>query len=352
MNREMIAALLRKDLGLYFSNRFFTFITVLGLVFYAGVYFVLPDELDETVEMAIYADELPPILDTEMEDSGLVLLEMASAEALRDAVARGEQEVGVVFQESFTRNVAAGQRETVRIYFSSAFPEEFKDLYVLFLQELGFMLSGHPLAIDVQEEILGIDRAGDQIPYRDRMLPLFAVLILMLETMGLASLITSEIVGGTIQALLVTPLRVEGLFTAKAIFGVGLAFAQSALLVAVTGALNEQPLLVLLQLLLGSLLVAGVAFLIASVAGDMMSVMGWGIVAVLVLSLPAFAVLVPGLTTGWVRAIPTYYLVDGVYRVVNYGAGWADMRQNLLALLLLSVVFLAVGIIILRRRFQ
>src|SRR5690606_23385903 len=152
MNREMIAALLRKDLGLYFSNRFFTFITVLGLVFYAGVYFVLPDELDETVEMAIYADELPPILDTEMEDSGLVLLEMASAEALRDAVARGEQEVGVVFQESFTRNVAAGQRETVRIYFSSAFPEEFKDLYVLFLQELGFMLSGHPLAIDVQEE--------------------------------------------------------------------------------------------------------------------------------------------------------------------------------------------------------
>jgi ABC-2 type transport system permease protein len=352
MNGEMIAALLRKDLRLYFSNRFFAFITVLALVFYAGIYFVLPDELEDTVGMAIYADELPPVLDTEMEESGVILLEMDSAEALRDAVAGGEQEVGVVLPEGFTRHVAAGQQETVQLYFSSAFPEEFKDLYVLFVQELGFMLGGQPLAIDVQQEILGVDRAGDQIPYRDRMLPLFAVLILMLETMGLASLITSEVASGTIGALLVTPLRIEGLFTAKAIFGVGLAFVQALILMAVTGALNESPLLILLLLLLGSLLVTGVAFLIASVASDMMSVMGWGIVAVLVMSLPAFSVLVPGLTTSWVRVIPTYYLVDGVYRVVNYGAGWADMSQNLLALLLFSALFLALGIVVLRRRFQ
>lgn len=352
MNREMIAALLRKDLRLYFSNRFFALITVLGLVFYAAIYFLMPGELDDTVQMAIYADELPPVLDTELEDGGVVLLEMDSPESLKRAVASGEQEVGVVLPEGFTRRAAAGERQTVQIYFSSAFPDEFKELYVLFLQELGFMLSGQPLAIDVQEEILGVDRAGDQIPYRDRMLPLFAVLILMLETMGLASLVTSEVTGGTIEALLVTPLRVEGLFTAKAIFGVGLAFVQAALLMAVTGALSEGPLLILLLLLLGSLLVTGVAFLIASVASDMMSVMGWGIVAVLVMSLPAFSVLVPGLTTAWVRVIPTYYLVDGVYRVVNYGAGWADMSQNLLALLLFSVVFLALGIVVLRRRFQ
>ncbi|MDT8304778.1 MAG: ABC transporter permease [Anaerolineae bacterium] len=348
----MIFALLRKDLGLYFSNRFFAFITVLGLVFYAGMYFVMPDELDETVEMAIYADELPPILDTEMEDSGIILREMVSAEALKAAVASGEQEVGVVLPEGFARNVAAGQQETVQIYFSSAFPEEFKELYATFFREIGFMLTGQPLTIDVEEQILGEDRAGEQIPYRDRMLPLFAVLILMMETMGLASLVSSEISGGTIEALLVTPLRVEGLFTAKAVFGVGLAFVQAAFLVAVTGALDEQPLLILLLLLLGSVLVTGVAFLIASVASDMMSVMGWGIVGVLVMSLPAFSVLVPGLTTEWVKVIPTYYLVDGVYRVVNHGAGWADMSQNLLALLLFSVVFLVLGIVVLRRRFQ
>lgn len=352
MNREMIAALLRKDLRLYFSNRFFALVSILSLVSYAGIYFALPDELDETVQMAIYADELPPILDTELEDSGVVLLEMDSPESLKRAVASGEQEVGVVLPEGFVRHAAARERQTVQIYFSSAFPEEFKELYVLFLQELGFMLGGQPLALDVQEEILGVDRAGDQIPYRDRMLPLFAVLILMLETMGLASLVTSEITSGAIEALLVTPLRVEGLFTAKAIFGVGLAFVQAVLLMAVTGALSEQPLLILLLLFLGSLLVTGVAFLIASVASDMMSVMGWGIVAVLVMGLPAFSVLVPGLTTAWVRVIPTYYLVDGVYRVVNYGAGWADVSQNLLALLLFSVVFLALGIVVLRRRFQ
>jgi hypothetical protein len=98
-----------------------------------------------------------------------------------------------------------------------------------------------------------------------------------------------------------------------------------------------------LLLLLGSLLVTGLGFLIASVAHDLMSVMGWGIVAIVAMSLPAFSVLLPGLTTGWVRAIPSYYLVDAMNQVLNYGAGWAEVSGHLLALALFAALFLALG---------
>ena len=272
--------------------------------------------------------------------------------ALRDSIQSGEYEVGVVLPENFAQDVALGQDVTINLYFTANLPEEFKDLYRVFFQELAFTLSGRALNIDAHEELLGVDRSGAQIPYRDRMLPLFAVFILMMETMGLASLIASEVTSGTITALLVTPLRVEGLFVAKGVFGVGFAFIQAAFLMAVTGGLSQQPLLILLLLLLGAVLVTGIAFLIASVSKDMMAVMGWGILAMLVMSLPAFTVLIPGLVTDWVKVIPSYYLVDAVYQVVNGGWGWADTGQSMLALLLFAALFLALGVVVLRRKFQ
>lgn len=353
MNSRMLATLLRKDFILFFSNRFFAFITILALVFYAVTYFIMPSDLDETLEMAIYApDASSSQLFAEFEEGGMILVEMPSVEALKTAVQSGEYEVGVALPDNFALNLTTEQVQTVNLYFAADFPDEFKELYVIFLREVGFMFSGRPLNIDVTEEVLGVDRAGSQIPFRDRMLPLFAVLILLMEMLGLASLIAGEISSGTLAALLVTPLSVIGLFMAKGTFGVGLAFVQVVALMAITGGLSQQPLLILLALLLGALMVTGLGFLIASVATDLMSVMGWGMLGILVMALPAFSVLIPGLTTGWVKVIPSYYLVNTVYQVANYDWGWTEASRDLLALLLFAGLFLGLGVLVLRRRFQ
>jgi ABC-2 type transport system permease protein len=352
MNSQMFGALLRKDFILYFSNRFFAFITVLALVFYTVVYFFMPAEIEETLEMALFAPNLPVEFLNQMEEGGVILARMDSVAALQTAVAAGEYEVGIALSDTFAQNLAAGGHETAHVYFNANFPEEFKDLYLTFLQEMGFLFSGQPLNLLVREEILGVDRAGSQIPYRDRMLPLFAVFILMMEMLGLASLISSEVSSGTLSALLVTPLRLEGLFLAKGTFGVGLAFAQVVVLMAITGGLSQQPILILLTLLLGALLVTGLGFLIASVATDLMSVMGWGMLGILLMALPAFAVLLPGLTSEWVKVIPSYYLVNTVYQVSNHGWGWGDAGPDLLALLLFACFFLALGVVVLRRKFR
>jgi len=211
---------------------------------------------------------------------------------------------------------------------------------------------GQPLNIEASEEVLGIDTAGAQIPPRDRMLPLFAVFVLLMETLGLASLISAEIEGGTIQALLVTPMRVEGLFTGKGVTGVSLAFVQTLLLMGVTGGLEQQPLLILTALLLGALLATGIAFMIASVARDMMSVIAWGVLAIVALSIPALGVLLPGTISDWIKIIPSYYLVDTVHRSANFNAGWGDVGQNLLVLLACALAFLWLGVVAVRRKYR
>lgn len=70
----------------------------------------------------------------------------------------------------------------------------------------------------------------------------------------------------------------------------------------------------------------------------------------LILALPAFAVIFPFSTSVWVELIPSYHLVETVNLVANFGASWGDVGGNLLIMLLWGSGFLLAGIIVLRRK--
>jgi len=124
------------------------------------------------------------------------------------------------------------------------------------------------------------------------------------------------------------------------------------LFMGIVGGMSQQPLIILATLLLGGVLVTGVGFLLAALGKDMMSVMGWFVIALVILVIPSFGVVFPGTVSGWAKVIPSYYLVDTVHRVSNFGAGWGDIGYNLLILLGFAVALVCIGIIALRRKLQ
>ncbi|MBN1136488.1 MAG: ABC transporter permease [Anaerolineae bacterium] len=352
MNVRMIAALIGQQAKLYFADRFFALITVLGLVVLIALYFLLPATVDETLELGLYMANMPPALEALLADEEVRFLRADSVEALRQAVLDGDVPAGYAFPDDLLAQLGSGGRPTAQLFLSPDVPAEFTAVYQVVLHEFAYAISGQKLDIETTEVVLGPDMAGQQIPPRRRMLPLLTVFALMIECLGLASLIATEVETGTIQALLVTPLTTAGLFVGKGLFGTLFAFVQAVLLIAVTGGLAQRPLLILVTLLLGAMLATGVAFLVASAGRDLMSVMGWGILAMLVLALPTFTVLAPGLATGWVKWIPSYYLVDTVYRAVNLDIPWSDAARNLSLLLASAAAFMALGVVVLRRRFR
>jgi ABC-2 type transport system permease protein len=283
---------------------------------------------------------------------GLDLTLVDSDAALQAGVLAGDYPVGIALPPAMLAEVQAGAKPQAQLYLTAELPPELKEAYTVLLEEIAFLVSGQVLTIETTETILGPDLAGRQIAPRDRMLPLLAVIVLLMETLALTSLISSEIEGRTLQALLVTPMRVQDLFISKGLVGVGLAFGQAMLILIITGGLSRAPLLLAAALLLGALLATGLGFMLASVARDMMSVMAWGVVTLIVLIIPALMVLLPGLATTWIRLIPSYYLVDTVHRALNFGAGWGAVWQNLLVLLATAVAFFWLGMAALRRKFQ
>ncbi len=344
MNVRITGTLVAKDFSLYFRNRFFAVITLIGLAFYLLVYFVMPRSVDETLKIGILGTAQAGLF-RELEGEGIQVQAFADEEALKVAVREGAAVSGVVFPADVR---SAGSK--IRLYVARDLPQEVRDAVDFLLRELMFMVLGDPLPLKVSEVLVGPDMAGTQIAPRDRLRPLFAVLLIMMEMLGLGNLIAEEIEHRTIHALLATPVQVSELFTAKAIMGVGLAFFQAVLFMAIVGGFARRPLVSLVALLLGALLATGIGFIIAALGKNMMSVMSWGFPILIVLFIPTFGVAFPGSVTTWVKFIPSYYLVDTVHRAASFGSGWVDLWPNLIILLAFDVVFVSVGLFALWRK--
>lgn len=352
MSVETLKALVSKDLALYFKNRFFALITVLTLAAMLVAYFLVPEEVDETIELGFVGEVLPAEFDQLASEDGLRLVRYSDRAALEGAVQRGEIEAGFVLPEDLLITPVPSSRPIVELLYDAQLPQEMVDLLPLIIEEIFFGIAGQAVNIDVRGEVLGPDLIGQPIAPRDRMLPMLTIFVLMVETLGLASLITSEIEWGTVQALLVTPVRIWDLFASKLVTGFALAFSQGLIILLVTGGLRDQPALMLLIIALGALLFTSVAFLLSSISKDMLTVTGWGTLAILILALPSFNLVLPGLTSGWVRVIPSYYLIEPVHQVLNFGATAADVLANLTVLAALTVALLGLGVLTLRRRFS
>ncbi|MFC1846598.1 ABC transporter permease [Chloroflexota bacterium] len=351
MNFGVIKTLVAKDIRLFFRNRFYALITVIALIFYLIIYFLMPPVVDETLEVGLYAPVVPPSFQLIQAAEGIDFIVFESDEALKQAVTDGEYQSGISLPADIMQKFEAGEKPHIVLYFSAA-AADFKDTIEVMIRELAYQETGQALAIDVSYDILGPDLLGEQIPPRDRMRLMLVIALVVFEMMGLASLIVEEVEQGTIRALLVTPMSVRDFFTAKLIMGTGLAFVQGLLFIAIVGGLNSQPLLVITALFLGSILFTGSGFLIASLSRDMMSSMGWGIIAILIYVIPAFGIMFPGTVTGWAKFIPSYYLADTIHQASNFNAGWGDNWSNLLILLGFIALVVLLGIMALRRKFR
>ncbi len=350
-----IRILLKKDLLLFTRDRFYFLITVFGLVMYFVFYFVMPQTMNETLRLAIHAPGIPEIQNGDGmlgRSEGIDLKVFGAKDELIKAIGKNEYPAGIVLPENFLVLLREGGTPAITLYFTAASPEELRTAVTALVNELASQAAGQELLFEMQTEILGKDLSGKQIPWRDRLIPVMVILILGTELMSLASLISTELEQKTIRALLVTPLGLNSLLAEKAILGMAMASLQVILFTCIVGGLAHQTLAMILVLLIGSVLVTGLGFLVASLTRDMMGVTAWGMVVMIIFVIPAIGAMMPGLLADWARIIPSYHLTDAIVQLINYGANINTISSNLLIMLGWSGVFAIIGVITLRRRYS
>ena len=354
--RGTVTAIVSKDLRLFARDRFYAFVSVLGLVAYALLFWLLPATVDETIPIGVHlpaGGELISEALAAQAEEGLDVTVYDTAGSLTDAVAEGELQAGLDLPAGFVEDVVGGEATTVRVIMAGDAPEQVRAVLTGGVREIAFALAGEQPPVvfpDVDEMVIGGDGVDGPVPLRAQFRPLLVFLMLMTEMLALASLVAAELVQGTVSAVLVTPTRVADLLAAKTLLGTTLASGQALVLAAVTGTLAHAPGVVVVALLLGGLLVTGFGLIAGAVGRDFMTIVFWSMLFLIPLAIPAFSVLFPGTPAGWVQAIPTYGLVEALLAVTVRGQGWSEAWQHLATLAAWCVVAFGAGALVLGRR--
>lgn len=404
-NSGLLLAIIKKDIRVYSRNMIYLFLTLLGLVFFIAIFWMVPDEVDEEITFAISPSldvlisegkklleeaGLPAEIinqleeaETAFEGEGLVLVEFDNEEQLKQAI-RGELEVykteqqhylfhdpesdhdepedadriqlgiGMSLPPAFLGDAVLGESQTVTFYTDADVPEELRNAMQGMIREIAYHLAGHDLPVEMPDEemiILGTDRLGEQITMRDRMRPMVAFFIMMMETFAMASLISNEVLQRTVTALLVTPVRVGHFLLAKTIFGTALAMSQAVIILLLVGAFTvENSSLLLVTVLLGSVLFTAVAMFVGAAGKDFIGQLMFSMLFIIPLMIPSFAVLFPGSVATWVSYLPSYPIVRLLYDITVYDLLWADSLYHLAYAVIWVVVIYAAGLVVLKRK--
>ena len=350
-----VLTIIGKDLKMMTRELIFVFMTVLSLVIFVTLYWVLPDRADDTISLGIHGQGVRTALaayagETE---AGLGIAVYPDTESLRAAVDNREIEVGLDFPDELVQQIAAGNRVTVTVFARPNLPVEITDALSSMVREVAYAAAGHLLPVSEPDEemvVLGFDRSGQQLAMRDRLRPLYAFMMLIMEAVALGGLIAAEIQHKTVIALMATPARLSDILLAKGIVGTLLAFGEASLMLLLIRGFGPVPGVVVVALFLGAVMVTGVAMIAGAAGKDLMATMLIGIGMLIPLAIPGFAILLPGAAAGWVRAMPTYSLVDTIVRVNFYNQGWSDVLGQLGLLAAWCVAIATVGILVLRGR--
>lgn len=340
-----ILSIVKKDIIQIFSNKFIAVITFLAIFVYAVIYFLLPTKVDESFTIGFHLENKTPEIEKRLSESEGIEIKWAESQSeLIKMIENEEVETG--FSIAFVENKPA-----VKFFVSSHTPGEIKEAGEVIGREIAYSFLSLTLPVEIEQEIIGVDMIGNQIPLKDKMRILFIIIALVVEIYALANLIVEEVQRKTAFAVLVTPTRLREFMSAKAVVGVLLAFAEGMLVAMLMGVLTLSNLLpVAILVFLGSILVTAIAFIIGSYSRDFLSMTVLGTVPLLILMIPGIVLVAPAAFSPFMNAIPTYHLASALDGVVNYSASFSQYSSQILYLVVFDILFFAVGYQILKSR--
>jgi ABC-2 type transport system permease protein len=371
----IIAAIVAKDLRSFAADRLWVVLTPFSMLFAVGAVWLAPGQVNDSWTLGLSPPEsaaLMTALESEDSDEGFVMVPFESADRLAAAIggelddaseAEEQVKLGIAFPEDFAGALRAGEPTTIEVIVNAGTPPALQQAIAGEGREVAFALQAavrgeDPMAnmpVVLPEEgsnILGEDRTADLVPMRDRLRPMMAFMMMMVVCMGLAGLVAAELEHRTVTAMLVTPVRTSDVLAAKTAVGMLIGASQGLLFLLLTRGFGDHPWLSCLLIGLGAALLAPLGLIAGAAGKDFMTTLFLGLALMVPMLVPAFAVLFPGSHPLWVKAMPSYGMIDAMMDVGAYGRGPADVVGHVAASVGWIAVLMGTSLVVLRRRVE
>lgn len=327
MSGSRIATVLGKDLRLGPRSPVFLWVLVLPLLITLVLQVVFGDLFDPSPRLGIVDEGASVVTEQAERLDGIEVTRVDSVETLTGMVEGGDLDAGLVLSAGFDEEVRAGSRPPLRFYVGGDSLASDRVILGITTIELIRAVEGASPPVDVQVVTLG--QAGQ--PISVRLVPFIVMYSLLIAGVFLPSFsLADEREKHTLQALVVTPVRLTEVVTAKGILGFLLAVAMAVVTLWLNGALSAQPLALAVVLVTAGILLVEIGLIYGTAAKDVTGVFtlikGTGII----LLGPAVFYIFPDWPQWIAKIFPTYWVIDPVYQVTINGAGLGDVWGELL----------------------
>jgi ABC-2 type transport system permease protein len=273
-------------------------------------------------------------------------------------------QIGLAFPTDFVEASMVGEETTVRVYLEGDVPEELQGAVSAVIKELAYGTQALAAGVDPEEAfpvtfpaeetvVVGTDMSGEQIPFKERLRPMFAFMIIIVESLALASLIAVEVQERTVVAMMVTPASLADILTSKVVVGTTVATVQAVIILLLTQAFSGANVSALLfATLLGGVMAAAVGMLTGAAGKDFMGTLFYGMLFIIPLFIPAFAVLFPGSSSWIVRLIPSWGIIAAMEGASVYALTWSELAEPILWATAWCAGLLLAGWLVLRRKVE
>lgn len=350
MSASRILEILRKDLRLGPRSPVFLWVLVLPLLITLVLQVVFGNLFESSPRLGIVDRGDSVITTTVGEMEGIELTLYEDIEALKQSVEGNDLDAGLVLAEGFDQAVRSGARPPLEFYVGGESLASDRIILAITTIDLIREVEGTTPPVDV--EVVTIGEEG--LPISVRLVPFIVMYSLLIAGVFLPSFsIADEREKRTLDALIVTPIRLSEVVTAKGILGFVLAMAMAIVTLWLNDALAAQPLALLVVLVVAGILLVEIGLIYGAasknVTGVFTLIKGTGVI----LLGPAVFYLFPDWPQWIARLFPTYWVINPVYEVTINNAGLADVWVELaIGLGIALVLAVVVGLLTTRLRYK
>ena len=333
MSASRILQVLRKDLRLGPRSPIFLFAVILPFVMTFVVQVAFSGLLEPAPRLGI-VDRGGSQLTADAQQLPGIAVDVVGSEAiLRQKVEANALDAGLVLEPGFDAALRAGRRPALPFYIGGESLASNRVILAVTTLDLVRAVEGKPEPANVVIDDLG----AETLPLSARLVPLIVMYALIMAGVFLTAFaVVDEREKRTLDALLVTPVRLSEVLLAKAIMGFVIAVAMALVTLALNGALDASPVGLLLSVAVAALVSTAIGLVFATGARNVQMLFALTKGTGFLIVGPVIFYLFPDWPQWVAKIFPTYWIIDPIYRLAIQGDALADVWWELLIALAIA----------------
>jgi ABC-2 type transport system permease protein len=260
-----------------------------------------------------------------LEDIELTLLD--SVPELKQRVEGNDFDAGLVLKDGFDTAVRSGQKPLLEFYIGGESLASDRIVLAVATLDIVRQVEGKVPPVDVEVQALG-DK--EELALSVRLLPMMILFALLIAGMFVTAFsLVDEREKKTLDAVLVTPVRISEILAAKAGLGFILAVLMAYITLLLNGAQGSQPLALFIALAIGGLMSVEFGLIYATVAKDSRTLFTMMKTLNIFLLAPVIFYIFPEWPQWIAKIFPTYWLINPIFEIAVKNVGFIDISFEL-----------------------